>query len=236
MAISKIEQLIEDIYEFIESCKMQPFSSTKVVVPKDELYDLLDELRLRTPDEIKRYQKIISQRDAILADAEEKANAIMGDADNRALSMINEHEIMQQAYNQANDLMNDANLEAEKILTEANYQANQIKANSLVYTEQLLNNIESITYKTYIQANQDYEELSKNLKENLDLIKDNKQELAVSTGKESEDETTNLEEFDNEEHESNEEVSGDYDDIHDNFDDNYDDFNDDDQDDDEYDL
>ncbi|NLJ89896.1 MAG: ATPase, partial [Clostridiales bacterium] len=69
MAISRIEQLIEDIYEFVESCKMQAFSSTKVIVPKDELYDLLDELRLRTPDEIKRYQKIIANRDAILADA-----------------------------------------------------------------------------------------------------------------------------------------------------------------------
>ena len=69
MGASRIEQLIEDIYEFVESCRMQPLSSTKVIVPKDELYDLLDELRLRTPDEIKRYQKIIANRDAIIADA-----------------------------------------------------------------------------------------------------------------------------------------------------------------------
>ena len=77
MGASRIEQLIEDIYEFVESCRMQPLSSTKVIVPKDELYDLLDELRLRTPDEIKRYQKIIANRDAIIADAEEKAEGIL---------------------------------------------------------------------------------------------------------------------------------------------------------------
>ena len=70
--MSRIEQLIDDIYEFIESCKMQPLSQTKVIVPKDELYDLLDELKLRTPDEIKRYQKIIANKDAILADAQAK--------------------------------------------------------------------------------------------------------------------------------------------------------------------
>ena len=63
MGASRIEQLIEDIYEFIESCRMQPLSSTKVIVPKDELYDLLDELRLRTPDEIKSYQKIIAKEE-----------------------------------------------------------------------------------------------------------------------------------------------------------------------------
>ena len=77
MGVSKIEQLIEDIYEFVESCRMQPLSSTKVIVPKDELYDLLDELRLRTPDEIKRYQKIIANRDAIIADAESKSEQIL---------------------------------------------------------------------------------------------------------------------------------------------------------------
>ena len=38
-----MSSLIEDIYEFVESCRMQPLSSTKVIVPKDELYDLLDE-------------------------------------------------------------------------------------------------------------------------------------------------------------------------------------------------
>ena len=42
---SRIEQKIEDIYAFVESCKMQRLSATRVIVPKDELYDLLDDLR-----------------------------------------------------------------------------------------------------------------------------------------------------------------------------------------------
>ena len=194
MAISRIEQLIEEIYEFIESCKMQPFSSTKVIVPKDELYDLLDELRIRTPDEIKRYKKIIAQRDAILDDAEEKAKAIVADADNRAISMINEHEIMQLAYDQANELVNNANGQADRILTEANYEANQIRANSLGYTEELLNGVENIVLNTYNQTNQDYEALSKHLKETLEIIKDNKGEISNSTGQEDKEIEDDLDE------------------------------------------
>ena len=63
---SRIEQIIEEIEEYVDSCKFQPLSSTKIVVNKEELEELLRELRMKTPDEIKRYQKIISNKDAIL--------------------------------------------------------------------------------------------------------------------------------------------------------------------------
>ena len=63
---SRIEQIIEEIEEYVDSCKFQPLSSTKIVVNKEELEELLRELRMKTPDEIKRYQKIISNKDADL--------------------------------------------------------------------------------------------------------------------------------------------------------------------------
>ena len=72
---SRIEQIIEEIEEYVDSCKYQPLSTTKIVVNKEEIEELLRELRLKTPDEIKRYQKIISNKDAILEDAQTKADA-----------------------------------------------------------------------------------------------------------------------------------------------------------------
>ena len=53
---SRIEQIIDEIDEFIDSCKFQPLSATKIIVNKEEIEELLRELRLKTPDEIKRYQ------------------------------------------------------------------------------------------------------------------------------------------------------------------------------------
>ena len=55
---SRIEQLISEIEEYIDGCKYQPLSNSKIVVNRDELEELLVELRLRVPDEIKQYQKI----------------------------------------------------------------------------------------------------------------------------------------------------------------------------------
>ena len=56
---SKMEQIIEEIEEYIDGCKFQPLSSTKIIVNKEELEELIAELRAKTPEEVKRYQKII---------------------------------------------------------------------------------------------------------------------------------------------------------------------------------
>lgn len=178
MGASRIEQLIEDIYEFVESCRMQPLSSTKVIVPKDELYDLLDELRLRTPDEIKRYQKIIANRDAIIADAEEKAEAILRQTREKAKELLNEHEIMQQAYYQANEMIMQASEEAERLRREAAEEAEQIRTSSLIYSNEVLTTVERVLANAYETATSKYDSFIGTLRDNLEIINNNKRELS----------------------------------------------------------
>ena len=113
---SRIEQIIEEIEEFVESCKYQPLSTTKIVVNKEELEELLRELRLKTPDEIKRYQKIISNKDAILADAQAKADSLIAEAQAKTKEMVSQHEVMQQAYAQANETIANANKQWMQII------------------------------------------------------------------------------------------------------------------------
>ena len=128
---SRIEQIIEEIEEYVDSCKFQPLSSTKIVVNKEELEELLRELRMKTPDEIKRYQKIISNKDAILADAQSKADAIIADAKTQAQQMVTESEVMQQAYAQSNELLENTNQQAQEIMDNATTDANNIRMGAL---------------------------------------------------------------------------------------------------------
>ncbi|HHV10328.1 MAG TPA: ATPase [Clostridiales bacterium] len=178
MGASRIEQLIEDIYEFVESCRMQPLSSTKVIVPKDELYDLLDELRLRTPDEIKRYQKIIANRDAIIADAEEKAENILRQTREKAKDLLNEHEIMQQAYYQANEMIMQASEEADRLRREAAEEADQIRAGTLAYSNDVLTEVERVLSNAYDSAVSKYDGFIGTLKNSLEIVSSNKRELS----------------------------------------------------------
>ena len=93
---SRIEQIIEEIEEYIDSCSYQPFSKKNIVVDKEEIEELLRELRMKTPDEIKRYQKILANKDAILNDAQAKAEAIVNQANLQLNELISEQEIMKQ--------------------------------------------------------------------------------------------------------------------------------------------
>ena len=52
MSNSRIEQIITEIEDYIDSCKFQPLSNTKILVNKEEIEELLVELRLRIPEEI----------------------------------------------------------------------------------------------------------------------------------------------------------------------------------------
>lgn len=186
MGASRIEQLIEDIYEFVESCRMQPLSSTKVIVPKDELYDLLDELRLRTPEEIKRYQKIIANRDAILSDAEEQAQNVLAQTKEKATDLINEHEIMQQAYYQANEMITEATNEANRIRQEAMAEADELRRGALSYTNDLLEETERVFENAYDTSKAKYESFIEILKNNLDIIHNNKKEIEESLAEQNE--------------------------------------------------
>ena len=74
---SRIEQIIDEIEDYIDGCKTQAFAPSKIIVNRETMEELLNELRSKTPDEIKRYQKIFSNKEAILADAQAKADAII---------------------------------------------------------------------------------------------------------------------------------------------------------------
>lgn len=175
--VNRIEQIIEEIYEFIEGCKPTTFSQNKVAVPKDELYDLLDELKLRTPDEIKRYQKIIANRDSIIATAEEKAESIIEEAKAKARQLVSEHEIMQQAYARANEMVSSAGSEADEMLKSANSDAEQIRTGALNYANDIMTDMERILSDAYESTRSRAENLIAALRESYEVVATNRQEL-----------------------------------------------------------
>ena len=174
---SRIEQIIEEIEEYVDSCKFQPLSSTKIVVNKEELEELLRELRMKTPDEIKRYQKIISNKEAIINDAKEKAQDLIDKATAQTNELISEHEIMQQAYAQANEVVTMASKQAQEILDNATIEANNVKGAAMQYMDDMLAHLENIIDASSRQASADYNALIGNLNQYRDIIQSNRSEL-----------------------------------------------------------
>ncbi len=174
---SKIEQLIDEIEEYVDSCKYQALSNTKIIVHKDEIDELLRELRMKTPEEIKRYQKIISNKEAILNDARQKAEELINEATVHTNELINEHEIKQQAYAQANEIVALATQQAQELLDNATLEANNVKAAAMQYTDDLLGNLENIISHSMDIANAKYENLVLSLKGCYDIVTENRSQL-----------------------------------------------------------
>lgn len=174
---SRIEQLIDEIEDYIEGCKPKMFSNTEIVVNKDAIDELLRELRMKTPDEIKRYQKIISNKEAILADAEKKAQALIDEATIQTNELINEHEIMQQAYAQANEVVTMAARQAQEILDNATIEANNVRQAAAQYMDDILANLETIIAESTQSAVNHYENLIGTLNHYHEIIVSNRNEL-----------------------------------------------------------
>ena len=169
--------MIDELEEYIESCKPKFMSNSEIIVNKEEIDELLRELRMRTPEEIKRYQKIISNKEAILNDARAKAQALIDEATVHTNELISEHEIMQQAYAQANGIVATAANQAREILDKATMEANELRTQASQYMESRLVELDSITSSAIQSTNADYERLLGSLGQYRDLIQSNLRSL-----------------------------------------------------------
>ncbi|MCM1063729.1 MAG: vacuolar family H+-ATPase subunit H [Eubacterium sp.] len=174
---SRIEQLIDELEEYIESCKPKFMSNTEIIVNKDEIDELLRELRMKTPDEIKRYQKIISNKEAILNDARAKAEALINETNVKTNELISEHEIMQQAYAQANEVVSMASKQAQDILDKATMEANELKMQAARYTEEQLAGLETLILSAIQTVSNHYDSLLGSLNQYKEVIQSNRQAL-----------------------------------------------------------
>mgnify|MGYP000239633132 CR=1 FL=1 len=197
--MSRIEQLISDIESYIDTCKYYPLSNVKIIVNKEQLEDMLTELRLKTPDEVKKYQKILSNKDAILADAKEQADAIIN------AELINEHEIMQRAYAQANELIEQATAQAQAILDNATEEANSIRYGAMQYTDDMLAKLQYIIEHSIKDNKEKYDSLLSGLENVLSVVNNNRNELSgIEEGETEETVQNNSEDSDSTDTDNNE--------------------------------
>ena len=177
--MSKIEEIISEIEDYLDSCRYARLSSTNILVNRDEIGELVTELRLKTPEEIKKYKRIIANKDAILRDAKMKADAMIAQAEEQTSELVSEHEIMQQAYAQADAIIEQANVQAQDMLDAATEEANAVRTGAMQYTDDVLQNLENIITHTMDNVTMKYDALMKSLNSSLEVVSANRQELVA---------------------------------------------------------
>ena len=132
----EIFTLLETLEDLIENGRSLPFSS-KVIVDKEGILDLIKEIRLKLPDEIKQAKWIKEERQRILVEAQKEADGIVKEAENRIIAMIDEHEITRKAYDQKTE-----------IIETANEMSREISKGTKEYANSLLENTENVLQET----------------------------------------------------------------------------------------
>jgi len=115
---------------------------------KEELLDIVKEIKLKLPDEVKQAKWVKEERQRILLDAQKEAADIVKEAENRIISMIDEHEITRKAVEQK-----------DTIIESANSMAREISQGTKEYADEILAGIEEM------------------LITNLDIVQNNRREL-----------------------------------------------------------
>jgi cell division septum initiation protein DivIVA len=113
-----ILQLIDRLEELFNDAKALPFTHN-VVVDEDRMLELIDQMRIAIPEEVKKAQQVMAQRDRVMAQAQEEANRTVQLAREKADQMVQKEMIAQEAQRRAEQIVSQARAEAEATRADA---------------------------------------------------------------------------------------------------------------------
>ena len=113
-----ILQLIDRLEELFNDAKAVPFTHN-VIVGEDKMLELIDQMRIAIPEEVKKAQQVMAQRDRVMAQAQEEANRTLQIAREKADQMLQKDIIMQEAQRRADQIISQGRAEAESTRADA---------------------------------------------------------------------------------------------------------------------
>jgi len=111
-------QMIDRLEELLNESRPLPFTHN-VIVDEDRMLDLIDQMRVSIPEEVKKAQQLLAQRDRLMAQAQEEANRTVNLARDRSNELIERDQVVQAAYSQAEQIKAQAQADGDAIRKEA---------------------------------------------------------------------------------------------------------------------
>ena len=129
-----IDEILDVIDELLDRSWSLPLSGGRCVVDAEKVRDLIDDIRLNIPGEIKQARAIVSDRNEIIDGAKKEAEAIVRKAEDRARTLIAHQEIVKAAQAKASEILSQAQSKSREI----RQAAQEFSDNCLLRTEEVL--------------------------------------------------------------------------------------------------
>ena len=127
-----VTRLIDMLYERIEDAKSPALKPNMSMVDRDEMLDMLDELRSALPVELKRAQELLAAREKFVDDAKREVDRMMRQAELDAKTKVSDSEVLYAAKEKARQIVATAEERSRQL-----YQvANEYAEDALARTEE----------------------------------------------------------------------------------------------------
>jgi hypothetical protein len=111
--------LVDRLEELVASAQKMPIGN-RAIVDRRRMLDLIDQMRIAVPREVREAQDIVAERDGIRREAEEEGRIIVAQAEERAADLIEEHAITEGAKQRAEEIAVEAERRLEQQIEAAN--------------------------------------------------------------------------------------------------------------------
>jgi cell division septum initiation protein DivIVA len=120
-----ILHLVDRLEELVNEGRRLPLS-TKVMVDEQKIWDLIDQMRISIPEEVKKAKRTNQERDRIIAQAHEEAARMVDLKREEAAAMVSEHELTRAAEERATTIVERAKRDAESLRADADEYVIQV--------------------------------------------------------------------------------------------------------------
>jgi len=129
--------LIDKLDDLVHNAKAVPLTD-QVRIDREEIYDILDQMRATIPEEIKQARWIVKERQEMLAEAKREVDRLLAEAREQAVREASQTEIVKIAERQADDIVDDARRSAREMKLEMEDWADNQLASLEVNLERFL--------------------------------------------------------------------------------------------------
>ncbi len=131
-----IDEILEMMDDMLDKAVNVPLTNKKSLIDVEKMRELVEEVRLNMPKEIKQARDLVNDRKTILNDAKNEASSIVAKAEQRAAALVAQQEIVRHATARANEI----NAAAQEQTKELRDMTNKYVDNMLTKIEELLQN------------------------------------------------------------------------------------------------
>lgn len=122
-------ELVEELEDLTETSSQIPLTG-KVMIDRDELLEIINEMRNEIPTEVREAKQISTERDAIIDNAKKEADNIIQGARSHAEEIISQDELVLQANKRADEILKSSNEESTRIREGARDYADSLLENT----------------------------------------------------------------------------------------------------------